>query len=150
MPHAFQWQDQLRYGHAHEHPSAPNGRDLGSICTDLWWVTLIDRQVLEGLLARTMPMDEAKATVAAYVKDPSHNVRQAKVTPGTHHLYFAGSPHTFQTTFAAPEVPVDGMDIRFLLSAKPVTLVPKVERTPEPTVPVPAPSKGRRTPRPSR
>jgi hypothetical protein len=101
----------------------PNGKELGSVCTDLWWTTIIDRQVLTDLVATTMPRAQAIQEVDDIIKEYSHTMMIAHVEPGTHHLYFSGSPSTFQKTFASEELALDDFDEpMFVLSATPLTL----------------------------
>ena len=38
------------------------------VCTDLWQATLIDEEVLVGILAKSMPADKAKKRVDEYIK----------------------------------------------------------------------------------
>lgn len=88
------------------HPS-PQGPPLGQVVCDLHWVTAIDRQVLEDVLARLVPRDVAAAQVAAYL-DHHDSVVRVEVPPGTYHVYFAGNPRVFAQRFAMNEVDMAG------------------------------------------
>lgn len=64
------------------------GEILGSVCTDLWWVTMIDRQVLVDIVARKLGRAEAEKRVAEYLETSLRNseVTIVKQPPGS--LYF--------------------------------------------------------------
>lgn len=127
-PHIYQYADRLIVGTAlgdEGDLEGPTGRDLGYVTTDFRWVTMVDRQVLEDMLAQKMGADVAKAKVAEYIEKDSE-LRQVHVKPGDHHLYFAGDPYVFGAKFAAEGVSTAGFEVpRFVLSERLLTLVEK-------------------------
>jgi len=70
--------------------SAPSGVLKGSVCTDLWWVSMIDRQVLVDLLAGKLGPEAAQAAVDDYVASAvaSSSISVLRVAPGTVHFHF--------------------------------------------------------------
>lgn len=106
-------------------PSPPlNGVDLGSVCTDLWWVTIIDRQVLVDVASRHAPRAKVEEDVAALLDKPYSSVVKVQVPPGEYHLYFAGHASVFEQ-FASPDVDVSGLRTPMMvLSPVPLALEP--------------------------
>lgn len=66
---------------------------VGDVATDLWAVSVVDRQTLEALLARTLPAEEVAAVVDEMLAEQA--VVEISVAPGAYHLYFAGKPEAF-------------------------------------------------------
>lgn len=92
--------------------------------TDLWWVTLVEREQLAALIASssTIPFYAASRMVDDYVADSSNHVVELTLDPGEYHLYFKGDHRAFAKSFAAEEVSCSGVDPFFVLSEKPLTL----------------------------
>lgn len=68
---------------------APAGTtEIGSICTDLWWATITDRETVLGILTRKMSREAAETELAAYLK--KNEVVQVQVEPGRWRLSFCG------------------------------------------------------------
>lgn len=80
------------------------GNVVGHICTDLWWATAIDRQVLTDILARSMGTDEAKLAVVALLEDDHSTITTLRVPPGTLHVYHTARETDMQR-FRSPDVP---------------------------------------------
>lgn len=74
----------------------------GTIITDLWWATLIDRQRLVEIVAESMPLAEATQKVDAYVaqKIRAGDIHELTLDPGTYHLYFHGDEDLFAGQFS--------------------------------------------------
>lgn len=74
---------------------AETGRreSVGDVATDLWAVSVVDRQTLETLLARTLPEEEVAVAVDEMLAEQA--VVEVSVDPGTYQLYFAGKPEAF-------------------------------------------------------
>lgn len=69
------------YEHAQENP--PEGMvDEGRVCTDLWWVTIMERELLAEILGQ------------GYAAPGEFNV-EARVEPGKYTLHFDGHPSSF-------------------------------------------------------
>jgi hypothetical protein len=62
-----------------EIPLVPGGNNIGSVCTDLWWVTAIDRSIYESMLAAAYGEDEVENKIAEVIKDADV---VTKVEPG--------------------------------------------------------------------
>lgn len=83
--------------------------DLGSVCTDLWAVTLIEKSRLIDIVARTLPRALAAAKVENYLQNEARDITRIEVTPGTYHLYFVGHYPRFGTLFKSPQVDLTGV-----------------------------------------
>ncbi len=80
-------------------PNLPTpSNSIGKVYADLRWTTVVDRQHLVGLLAKTLGAEEAEIQLKALEKENQGNIVYALVEPGTHHLYCAGDPATFKKT----------------------------------------------------
>lgn len=102
------------------------GKKLGRICTDMWWTTIIDRQVLSGLMATQVGQEAAETALVEYEKRDPHDLIKINVPPGTYHLYFAGNPDVFHDRFSSPQVATKGFEeVMGVLSPDELTLVPK-------------------------
>ena len=103
----------------------------GRVLTDLWWVTLVEREQLATLIAapNSLSFEAACARVDAYVADSSNNVVELTLDPGDYHLYFKGDHRDFAKRFAAEEASFSGVDPFFVLSAKPLTLEDRITKT---------------------
>ncbi len=86
----------------------------GSICTDLWWVTALEKETLIDLVADGADRAEASSKVEEYLR--SNEVVRVPVTPGTHYLYFSGDYDRFSEMFASPDVVGTSPPALFLLS----------------------------------
>lgn len=117
-------QNGLRVGRANEAVPPIGGQHMGSVSMGRWWVTLVDRQVLVDLLSQTMTDEQAEGEVAHLISDHPNGVLEIHVPPGTYHLYFSGSPETFEKHFDMAEVTMEGFDDpMFVLS--PCELTPR-------------------------
>jgi hypothetical protein len=107
---------------------SPSGR----ITTDLWWATIIDRQRLVDIVGSKLGPAAATAAVNEYLE--KNDVLRLHVTPGSHHLYFAGHPDQFAEAFHSPDVTLDPtFRPMFILSSRPLMLAEK----PSPSLPTP-------------
>lgn len=70
----------------------------GRFYADLRWTTLVDRSHLIDLIAEKLGQVEATRQVNAYIHDNQNDMIVLDVKPGTHHLYFAGTPEVFHST----------------------------------------------------
>lgn len=70
------------------------GEVKGRVCTDLWWSTGIDREVLVSIVAQSVPLDEARRLVDNEVDDriASGDVTVLRTPPGQLHLYYTPKP----------------------------------------------------------
>lgn len=95
-----------------------------SICTDLRWASLIDRQKLIECLSEVLPRAEAEAKVEAYAQstDSMCRFQRIQVPPGTYHLYFAEHPSVFQDKVAPDALPLRGITPDFVFSPTPLSL----------------------------
>lgn len=94
-------------------------RSLGGICTDVWGVGAIDRQVLVNALSQVMPPDQAESKVCTLVA--SGSVTEAQVPPGTYHFYFCLRANSLEQ-FEAAGVAREGVSaLRAVISRTPLT-----------------------------
>ena len=70
----------------------------GSVCTDLWWATLIDKDVLCQVIATKTGSEKAQKIVADYLKNES-NWASVTVPPGSllHAYFYDDGLNSFQT-----------------------------------------------------
>jgi len=79
------------YEHAQE--NAPAGFvDQGSVCTDLWWVTIMDRSRLREILIEQLGEDRLEEIDAYVASDFDVNMQ---VEPGKYTLHYDGNPQSF-------------------------------------------------------
>lgn len=122
-PSVFETDGQLRIGSpgSRRGEDEPEGKNLGSVCTDLWWVTAIDRKTLVDIMASTTGPEEAERQVAKYLKDSNGDVVQVQIPPGQAlHAYFE-SEEGLQDRFGADGVNFKGLNTLYaVLSNKPL------------------------------
>lgn len=82
---------EAAYEHAQENPPA-GMTDEGSVCTDLWWVTIIERERLVEILVEQLGEDR-RAEAEAFANDQFDVNMQ--VEPGKYTLHFDGHPSSF-------------------------------------------------------
>jgi hypothetical protein len=112
------------------------GNVIGSVCTDLWWASAIDRQVLTDILARTMTSDEAERTVEAMLDDPCATITSLKVPPGTLHVYHTARETDMQE-FRSPDVLDSSIEqLWAVVSTRELMWSPKSEDTPKSVTPI--------------
>jgi hypothetical protein len=102
--------------------------ELGSVCCDLWWTTIIERVHLEELLAevRSYSIEEARADLDKYLAKEGGNVAQFTIEPGTKHLYFSGNHEDFALAFHSPSVQEPkGFEPFFVLADRELELTPR-------------------------
>ena len=100
-----------------------DGDHLGNVCTDLWWTTIIDKQVLLDICATAMPREQALQEIDAFLAQYDHTVMTTQVPPGTYHLYFSGDTETFAEKFDSPDADMSAFEKpMFILSPVPLNL----------------------------
>lgn len=100
-------------------------KEMGSVCTDLWRVTMIEKERLVEIVAGTLGREEAEKTVEAYLEE--HPCDATIVVPaGEHHLYFSGHHELFVESFHSEDLPLPGaVDPFFVLSMRELALSSK-------------------------
>ncbi len=98
------------------------GRSVGSVCTDYWGASVIDRARLVEIVASKLGREAAEREVEAYVAK-GHAAR-ITVEPGTYHLYMTGEKAHFPALFDPEDVDLDGIEPFFALSPRPLSLGP--------------------------
>jgi hypothetical protein len=98
------------------------GEELGRVCTDLWWVTIIERARLVDIVAGTVGKEEAERIVEDYLAEHGRHIIRAEVAPGTHHLYFHPETEDFDAAFRSDDCPTAGVEAMFVLSDKRLVL----------------------------
>lgn len=103
-----------------------NGTSQGYVCTDLWWATMLDKQTLVDLFARTMPIEQAHAEVADLIVEHTNGITQVTLPPGEYHLYYAGDVELFGKMFDRDGVDLSSFD-------KPMLVLSRTELEPRPS-----------------
>jgi hypothetical protein len=104
---------------------------IGSTCTDLWAVTVIERTRLVEIVAETAGDEKAERVVDAYLAGNGEFVTRMQVPPGTYHLYFSGDHDEFAARFRSPDLPLPAtVEPIFVLSPRKLALEP-AEPAPE-------------------
>ncbi len=111
--------DHLVVGYFNDDEFTPEGKVIGSVCTDLWWVTAIDAQVFENVVATRVGHEEAKSLVDAFVKKEvaSGNINVVEVEHGELSFHFTAERDDL-AQFRAPEVSFEGMEPYLVMSQK--------------------------------
>lgn len=95
---------------------------VGSVCTDLWWTTVIEEEKLVDLLTPSMGSEEAKKAVADYTCGWTKPTR-VKVKPGKYFLYYTSHPGVFSELVVRENLPIKGFDdVHLVLSPTRLTL----------------------------
>lgn len=101
--------------------------EIGTTCTDLWWVTMADKQVITDVLMRSgqyADRDAAGAAVDAYVEE-TFGATRIQLEPGPLHVY-APSGHGAQEPdglfVKAGLTEIEGLDDQIVLSRAPLDL----------------------------
>lgn len=70
-------------------PRLLKGKFKGRVCTDLWWVTAVDREVLINIIATKLGAAQARVTVDNYVAKAmdSGDMNIVRVPPGVLHFH---------------------------------------------------------------
>lgn len=86
-------------------------QEVGTVCTDLWWATAIDRAVLVALVATQLPPDtckvDAEKLVSGYLAN--NDVTRVTVPKGQLHLYYSDAPNDL-SDFRCSAVPAAGLE----------------------------------------
>lgn len=104
----------------------PEGLEIkGSVCTDLWWVTMVEVARLAEIVAegRECGIDEARDVVERYIAEHSAHVTRLSLTPGIKHLHFSGDCERFGKEFRSSELPLPAeVEPMFVLAGRELTL----------------------------
>jgi hypothetical protein len=87
-PEIFMSSDKntLVFGHHDEEIELQNFNNIGSVCTDLWWASIIEEEVLLDIITKTQG-DNAHALIREYA-DNLWTMNRVKIEPGIYTLYF--------------------------------------------------------------
>lgn len=111
---------------------------LGSICTDYWWATIIEKQRLEDIVGQACgSAEEGRRIVDAYLGSTTDRITRLKLEPGDYHLYFTGDGHLMDDRFVADGVAYDGAEPKFLLSPRRLEFRPRTSEDAAPARPTP-------------
>jgi hypothetical protein len=102
----------------------PDAEPLGRLQGGFRAVTLIDREVLTGIVARTVGAAAAATMVEAYLAEAGDEVIRVEAEPGTRHLYFAGETESFSEGFRPAGIDLEGFEPGLVLSGEPLDLEP--------------------------
>lgn len=75
--------------HCSHEIQAATFNQIGSVCTDLWNVTMIDRQVLVDILSEEMLASDADTLVEQYINN-NRSVATFDIPPGKYTVYYHG------------------------------------------------------------
>lgn len=122
----------LLVGHEEENEGGRKVTDfksVASICTDLWWTTIMDRVDLEEVLIKEgKTQDQATEIVNSLIENSENS--QVEIAPGTYHLYFHGNPDFIHQDYQIEGAPDMGdLQPYFLLSTKELDITPKSRAT---------------------
>jgi len=126
-PKLIEREGQIVVASLTESESGLKGRQAGYVCTDLWWATAIDRQVLTDIIATSIPRDEAERQVADYLDTKNnHNiVTTLNVRPGQYHVYHTAKP-VDMSEFKSTKVSTAGIDQLYgVISQEELSWTPK-------------------------
>lgn len=104
---------------------AEGPEEAGCVCTDLWWVTIADKQVITDILMRSdrhADRAAAEAAIDAYVEG-SWGVTRIQLEPGPLHVYFPGGHAGSEPDgiFGKAGLPrITGLDEQIVLSRTPI------------------------------
>lgn len=101
----------------------------GRVYTDVWWVTMVERETLEEIVAESTPcpLETAQQVVAKYLEEMGDEVKQVTVAKGVKHLYFAGEPEIFEMRFQSPDLKLSSLiEPLFVLTDREIRLEQKV------------------------
>ncbi|HEY6437863.1 MAG TPA: hypothetical protein VIY47_14830, partial [Ignavibacteriaceae bacterium] len=100
-------------------------KKIGNVDTELWNVTIIDKQQLIDIISITNP-EKAKELVDRYIQKYSENIVQVKVNPGTFYLYHHGDHYLMEKEFHAPALSMpESLTPSLLLSDHKLELTPR-------------------------
>ena len=100
--------DDEHYDEHYDEAPDPSVNTIGSVCTDLWTVTVIEKEHLVSLLSESMEPSVAEKTVTDYIKE--NDVIQLKVNPGTYYAYSAGNYEDFERKSEEYALDLNGID----------------------------------------
>lgn len=109
------------------------GSSQGRVCTDLWWTTIVDKQILVDLLSRKMSPDLARDTVEKLIVEQDSDIVEFDLPPGEYHLYYTGNHEQFVQLFDRSGVDFSGVKTPMFLLWKdelPLLTRPKNKRKP--------------------
>jgi hypothetical protein len=91
-------------------------RHVGSIQTDLWWASLIDRERLVQILSIPLGVPEAKDVIQRYVT--FNNVMRVRIPPGDYHVTYCATSTEFRHCID-PETDVGSIVPYFMITKVP-------------------------------
>ncbi len=71
-------------------PIKSNISDKGYVCTDLWNVSIIDKEVLKEILMKNMSEEKATETIDNYIE--KNSIIEIQVNPGSYTINFTPKP----------------------------------------------------------
>ena len=95
-PTVFIKNNGLYCGEINDEEECLNKYILGNVCTDLWNVTIIEKQHLINLLSQDFGLDVAKLKVEEYLQNNDDNIIRCHLETGKYNLCFNGNHRDFQ------------------------------------------------------
>lgn len=127
-PYIYRSESALTVGHDVEETNTSRGdfKTNGDfVCTDLWWVTLVDEARLIEILAQSMSTEQAKSEIDKYLIENHGDTGRLEMEPGEYQLYFHGNPRRIREDFVTNDIDLGSIDYQFVLSKEPLNWQPK-------------------------
>lgn len=126
-PSIFQNGNDFIFGHEDEETKlSPDFKYKGYVCTDLWNVTIIEKEQLINLVANKVGQEKAEQLIEDYLKDNKGNYSQFKVEPGVYKLSFHPDYEKFNHQLTE-EDKVSGIEPMFSLKKVQLINKPKIK-----------------------
>lgn len=69
---------------------------VGHVTTDLWWVTMVDRETLLNILETGRTRAAAEQALEEWLAGDGYSTTRLRLEPGIHHVYFSGARRYFK------------------------------------------------------
>ena len=123
----------------------PEGmKEIGQVCCDLWWTTIIEKENLVEIIARSLAQkdledpntlkERSETILADYIEEkvPNGYLNEIKIPPGQYWLYQYQGEEDFYEVFESPDLPLHpSMETKFVLSSRRLEFVDKRDPKPE-------------------
>lgn len=92
-----------------------SGENLGTTCSDLWWISAIDRQTLTNIVAKEHGVDQASKLIDEMISE--YDVKSVQLQPGsTLHIYHVNKAG-LQKDFSCDQVDSTDMEPLFAVAS---------------------------------
>lgn len=126
-PDIFQNGNDFVFGHEVENVKlSPEFKHKGYVCTDLWNVTMIEKEQLINIVANKLGQEKATEVVDKYLEEEEGNYSEFKVESGIYKLTFHPDYEKFENQIDKEEK-VAGVESMFSLKKVQLTHKPKMK-----------------------